>query len=79
MGEDDDRDGGGDGGGSGGGDGGVSPELCSAYRETMVNQITGIKKDIEKVDSRTWYILAGIITSICIGILSLAMTIAMRG
>jgi hypothetical protein len=58
---------------------GVRPELCAAYRETIVNQIGGLKKDIEKVDSRTWFILAGIIVSIFIGILSLAMTIATRG
>jgi len=57
----------------------VSPELCNAYRETIVNQIGGLKKDIEKVDSRTWFILAGIIVSIFIGILSLALTIATRG
>jgi len=75
MGEDDDR----DGGGNGGGNGGVTPELCSAYRETIVTQIAGLKKDIEKVDSRTWFILTGIVVSILIGILSLAMTIAARG
>jgi len=75
MSEDDDR----DGGGNGGGNGGVTPELCSAYRETIVNQIGGLKKDIEKVDSRTWFILTGIVVSILIGILSLAMTIATRG
>lgn len=69
MGEDDD----------GNGDGNtVSPELCNAYRETIVNQISGLKKDIEKVDSRTWFILTGIIVSILIGILSLAITIATR-
>jgi len=71
MGEDDDRD--------GGGNGGVTPELCTAYRETIVTQIAGLKKDIEKVDSRTWFILTGIVVSILIGILSLAMTIAARG
>jgi len=68
MGENDDGDG-----------DGVTPELCAAYRETIINQIGGLKKDIEKVDSRTWFILAGIVVSIFIGILSLAMTIATRG
>jgi len=57
----------------------VSAELCNAYRETIVNQIGSLKKDIEKVDSRTWFILAGIIVSILVGVLSLAMTIATRG
>jgi len=61
------------------GNNGVSPELCSAYRETIVNQIGSLKKDIEKVDSRTWFILAGIVVSILVGVLSLAMTIATRG
>jgi len=61
------------------GNNGVSPELCNAYRETIVNQIGSLKKDIEKVDSRTWFILAGIIVSILVGVLSLAMTIATRG
>ena len=69
-----------DGNGGGNGDGNtVSPELCDAYRATIVNQIGGLKKDIEKVDSRTWFILTGIVVSILIGILSLAMTIATRG
>jgi len=58
---------------------GITPELCAAYRETILTQIKSLKKDIEKVDSRTWYILTGIIISILLSILTLAVNIAARG
>ena len=62
-----------------GDDGGVTPELCAAYRDVIINQIAALRKDMEKLDSRTWYILTGIIISILLSLVALSVQILTRG
>jgi len=61
------------------GDGPITTELCKAYRESIINQTKSLKDDIEKVDSRTWYILGGIIISILLSLLTLVVDVVRRG
>lgn len=51
----------------------VTAELCEAYRRTLQNEIQGMKDDIETIDSRVWKILAGIIVTILLLIVSIAV------
>ena len=58
----------------------ITTALCEAQREVLRNELKGqkavmkeMKDSIKSVDSRTWYILAGIITLILMNILFIAM------
>ena len=51
----------------------VAPDLCAAYRDVLKSEIKGLKYNVEKIESRTWQILAGIGISILLTLLSIAV------
>ena len=57
----------------------ITPELCKAYRETLGAEISSLgteivdlKENVTKINDRTWQILAGVIVSIALMLLSIA-------
>ena len=49
----------------------VNMKLCEAYRTIIMEQISDLKKAIDKIDTRLWGVLACTITTILLVILSL--------
>ena len=60
-------------------DGYITKDLCKAYRQTMITEISGLKDDIKeikddvgKVDRRIWWILGSVVV---FGVISIAIAL----
>jgi len=52
----------------------VSMELCEAYRKALEDKINDLKDDLKSIDSRTWQILAGVLVTIALAVLTVIVS-----
>jgi len=52
----------------------VSLELCEAYRKALEDKINDLKDDLKSIDSRTWQILAGVLVTIALAVLTVIVS-----
>ena len=53
----------------------ITQELCKAYRKSLSKQLSDQKEFLDKIDSRLWQLLGGVILTILLSIATIIITL----